>query len=64
MNIINNNTVSVSTSDELKNVLENDNGYYYIYLENDITLNSGISIDSNYYKWYISKYHAHFDGIW
>jgi len=46
MNIINNNTVSVSTSDELKNVLENDNGYYYIYLENDITLNSGISIDS------------------
>ena len=46
MNIINNNTVSVSTSDELKNVLENDNGYYYIYLENDITLNSGISINS------------------
>ena len=46
MNIINNSTVSVSTSDELKNVLENDNGYYYIYLENDITLNSGISINS------------------
>ena len=50
MNIINNNTVSVSTSDELKNVLENDNGYYYIYLENDITLNSGITINSKKVK--------------
>ena len=47
MNKINNRTVSVSTSDELKDVLENDNGYEYIYLENDITLESGIIINAN-----------------
>ena len=47
MNKINNKTVSVSTSNELKNILENDNGYEYIYLENDITLESGITINSN-----------------
>ena len=32
MNIINNKTVSVATSSELKEVLENNNGYEYIYL--------------------------------
>ena len=37
MNKINNKTVLVSTSSELKDALENDNGYEYIYLENDIT---------------------------
>ncbi len=47
MKIINNKTVTVSTSDELKNVLENNNGYEYIYLEDDITLKSGIRINSN-----------------
>ena len=47
MNKINNNTVTVSTSDELKEALEQNNGYEYIYLENDITLNSGITINSN-----------------
>lgn len=46
MNKINNNTVTVSTSDELKEALEQNNGYEYIYLENDITLNSGITINS------------------
>ena len=44
---INNKTVCVSTSNELKDILENDNGYEYIYLENDITLKSGITINSN-----------------
>lgn len=46
MNIINNKTVSVATSSELKEVLENNNGYEYIYLESDITLKSGITINS------------------
>ena len=40
MNIINNKTVSVATSSELKEVLENNNGYEYIYLESGITINS------------------------
>ena len=47
MNKINDKTVSVSTSSELKEALENNNGYEYIYLDNDITLKSGISINSN-----------------
>ena len=47
MNIINNKTISVSTSNELKEVLENNNIYEYIYLENDITLENGININSN-----------------
>ena len=36
MNKINSKTVTVSTSEELKEALENNNGYEYIYLENDI----------------------------
>ena len=47
MNIINSKTVTVSTSDELKDILENNNSYEYIYLENDITLKSGIRVNSN-----------------
>ena len=47
MNIINSKTVTVSTSDELKNILENNNSYEYIYLENDITLKNGIRVNSN-----------------
>ena len=47
MNKINNKTVSVTNSSELKDALENDNGYEYIYLENDITLESGININQN-----------------
>ena len=50
MNKINNNTVTVSTSAELKKALEQNNGYEYIYLENDITLNSGITINSKKVK--------------
>lgn len=46
MNIINNKTVSVATSSELKEGLENNNGYEYIYLESDITLKGGITINS------------------
>ena len=46
MNKINNKTVTVSTSSELKEALEQNNCYEYIYLENDITLNSGITINS------------------
>ncbi len=47
MNIINDKTVSITSSKELKDILENDNNYNYIYLENDITLESGISINRN-----------------
>lgn len=47
MNKINNKTVTVSTSEELKDALENNNGYEFIYLDNDITLKSGITINSN-----------------
>ena len=47
MNIINNTTVTVSTSDELKEVLEGDNSQEYIYLDSDITLESGITINAN-----------------
>ena len=38
MEIINNNTVVVFTSEELKSVLESDNTYTYIYIGNNITL--------------------------
>ena len=47
MTIINNNTVVVYTSLELKEVLENDNNYTYVYFGNNIILSSGISISSS-----------------
>ena len=45
--IIDNNTVVVMTSDELKQVLSEDNGYEYVYLGNDINATSGFVINSN-----------------
>lgn len=57
MNIINNKTVSVATSSELKEALENNNGYEYIYLESDITLKSGITINSKKSKVIINVAH-------
>ncbi len=47
MKIIDNSTVVVFTSDELKNVLENDNGYSYIYFGSNIELVNGIKISSS-----------------
>ena len=47
MNKISDKKVSVSTSNELKEILENDNSYEYIYLDSDITLESGITIKFN-----------------
>lgn len=47
MEIINNKTVAVSNFNELKEALELDNGYTYIYLSSDITLESGININEN-----------------
>lgn len=44
MKIIDNLTVVVYTSEELKTALENNNGYTHIYFGNDITLTSGINI--------------------
>lgn len=46
MTIINENTVVVTSSSELKEALEKDNAYTYIYFGNNITLESGIT-DSN-----------------
>lgn len=45
MEIINKKKVGISTSEELKDILENDNGYEYIYLMDNITLESGIKIN-------------------
>lgn len=50
MEIINNKKIAVSTSEELKEVLENDNNYEFIYLMNNITLTSGIKINENKQK--------------
>ena len=47
MNIINKRTVQVFNSNELSDVLEYDNGYNYIYLGSDITLENGININEN-----------------
>ena len=44
MKIIDNLTVVVYTSEELKTALENNNGYTYVYFGSDITLTSGINI--------------------
>ena len=46
MTIIDDNTVVVNTSAELKSVLENNNTYNYIYFGSNITLSSGIVISS------------------
>ena len=45
--IIDNNTVVVMTSDELKQVLSEDNGYEYVYLGSNIDATSGFVINSN-----------------
>lgn len=47
MTIINDSTVVVSSSTELKEVLEKDNNYTYIYFDSNITLDSGIAISSS-----------------
>lgn len=44
MKIINDHTVVVYSSTELKTALENDNNYTYIYLGNNISLDTGIKI--------------------
>ena len=45
MKIINDKMVGVSTSEELKDILENENEYEFIYLMANITLSSGIKIN-------------------
>lgn len=45
--------IGVSTSEELKDVLENENEYEFIYLMADITLSSGIKINEKKEKNYI-----------
>ena len=47
MQILNSTTVVVTTSSELKTALSEDNGYVYIYLGNDITLEGGFTINEN-----------------
>ena len=48
--IINNNTVVVTSGDELKQAVSEDNGYDYIYLGSDIIATSGFIINSNKVK--------------
>ena len=48
--IIDNNTVVVTSSDELKQAVSEDNGYDYIYLGSDIIATSGFIINSNKVK--------------
>ena len=47
MTVIDKSTVVVFTSDELKDALENNNGYEYIYFGSNITLTTGIAISSS-----------------
>lgn len=49
MTIIDDNTVVVFSSTELKNVLENDNEYTYIYFGDNISLDSSTKIASHNY---------------
>lgn len=46
MKVINESTVVVFSNSELKDVLENNNGYNYIYLGADIIIETGIKISS------------------
>ena len=45
--IIDKSTIVVTTNDELKQALSEDNGYEYVYLGSNITATSGIIINSN-----------------
>ena len=47
MQIINDNTVVVNNSEELKQVLSETNNYTYVFFGSDITLTSGFTINSN-----------------
>lgn len=47
MQIIDDNTVVVYSSNELKQVLSETNNYNYVYLGNDISLESGFTINAN-----------------
>lgn len=47
MQIINDNTVVINNSEELKQVLSEENNYNYVYLGNDITATNGFVINSN-----------------
>lgn len=57
MTIIDNNTVVVFSSSELKEALEKDNGYTYVYFGSDIALTTGIKIAS-------SKLNVTIDGMY
>lgn len=47
MQIINNGTIVVFNSQELCDILEGDNSYYYIYIGDNISLEKGININDN-----------------
>ena len=47
MQVIDENTVVVTTSEELKEAISEDNTYTYIYFGNDITLTDGFVVNSN-----------------
>ena len=54
MQIIDDKTVVVTTSNDLKEALSLDNGYLYIYFGNDINLESGFVINANKEKRYLN----------
>lgn len=47
MDVVNKTTVKVYDEEEFKSVLEEDNSYIYIYLEDNITLTEGIVVNNN-----------------
>ncbi len=63
MDIINKRKVKIYTEEELRNVLEEENTYSYIYLENEITLTKGITINNNKEKIIIDGNGFKFNGM-
>ena len=57
MQVIDENTVVVTTSEELNKVLSEQNNYTYIYLGNDITMSSGLVINNTKEKIIIDGTH-------
>ena len=58
MQIIDDKTVVVTTSNDLKEALSLDNGYLYIYFGNDINLESGFLINANKEKVIIDSFYV------
>ena len=55
MQVIDENTVVVTTSEELNKVLSDQNNYTYNYLGKDITINKTIAPIENDHQWYETR---------